>query len=164
MGDDSSTGIINLADAFSERYLGEGELEIELRTMVWDHVIDRHGNKCYSDMVEMRRFYVCIDVLEVSSQTEIGEVWYDLGGGSVPRHMIDEQNVFDNIIKFLSILNENGVKAKITSDSTELFEDMGTLKGRSVREAVVDSCQYKHLKRQEEKYLGLTSDDVSYFN
>lgn len=164
MGDDLVSGIANLANAFSERYLGEVGLEIELRTEVLNYPRDRRGNECNNTQVDIKRFYVCTYVNGRHCQTEVGDVSYDLYRCRGLGHRGVEEKVSDNIIEFISILCRNGIDAKITSDSTELFEDIGTLGGRSIREAVVDSCQHKHLRRQEQRYIGLTSNGADYLN
>ncbi|MBU2561845.1 MAG: hypothetical protein KKD17_06105 [Nanoarchaeota archaeon] len=130
-------GIAHITVRFSEIELGGSELELALDKEVWDSL-----EGTLNEHVEWHVYYVsayhrcepCGGLLEERAmvKAEIGRTLYSRETQPPrPCYAEGDTHVVMNLLLLLAHLKKNGARARVASDSTELFESLGTLEGFS---------------------------------
>ncbi|MBN1544950.1 hypothetical protein JW898_05835 [Candidatus Woesearchaeota archaeon] len=126
-------GIDHITVRFSEIELGGSELELSLEKEVWDSV-EGTPNEHVEWHVYYVRAYKAGEMTEEPARmkAEIGRTLYSRETlPPRPCYTEGDTQVIVNFLLLLAHLKGNGARATVSSDSTGLFESLGTLEGFS---------------------------------
>ena len=153
-----------IADKFAELCPKGGELELTLRLEIKDSVMDYDGAEMKNECVEWHYYYITTQIKEKHFGAEVGSTLYNKGDKPVPRYSEGDIPVVREIISFLAKLKEKGANAKIVSDDSGLFEDIGTLTGCSLTQALVRAGNTLCLMYSDQQLLDPLVPAVHYVN
>lgn len=153
MGDDFQD-IDHVTARFSAAALEGSDLEIELSLE-----LSENGEQQDPSRIKYNEFW-CFYVAHVKSvdgaldvTAELGRTLYDKS--SHMPHRYDEQGdekVSSLLCRFLGYLSSNGARGVIVSDTSTLFNDLGTLEGKDLLQAmhlIIGSISFERTIQQD---------------
>jgi hypothetical protein len=119
-----------------------GELELCLEAEVWDDVTDQRGNTIKNEEVEWHVYYARASVADATgtrryAREELGRTLYSKRDNA-PHKTYSPQGDSPTVINTYLLLRHlvnRGANAVVMTDTSGLFEEVGTLAGMRIDEA-----------------------------